>query len=147
MITKRTVLLVFLIFLVFPFLMGISRRPAVEPVTGISIDNLQTPPTSKFVGFDFSSGKPKDLRPQSYRKVRKVSADSEDKGMSPAYFVIFLAFLPLAVWFGIMKKIRQDEISAIPNAVDFKAYQERRQKVAAEAQADEKEKSKISKAS
>ena len=72
-----------------------GRGPAVEPVTGISIEeyNETTPQTGR--GFDFN---------QENSFFEKAPTDTS-LSMTTVAFLIFASALPFIVWFGVMRAL------------------------------------------
>ncbi|PIP90116.1 MAG: hypothetical protein COW01_09560 [Bdellovibrionales bacterium CG12_big_fil_rev_8_21_14_0_65_38_15] len=72
-----------------------SRGPAVEPVTGISIEeyNETTPQPGR--GFDFN---------QTDTFFEKAPTDTS-LTMTTVAFLIFASSLPFIVWFGVMRAL------------------------------------------
>ena len=72
-----------------------ARSPAVEPVTGISIDQYKEVEAGKDQGYDFSKNEP------NYIKARS------DAELSPttAFFLVVASALPFIVWFGVMRAL------------------------------------------
>lgn len=70
-----------------------ARSPAVDPVSGISIEEYTEvdPKTTK--GFDFTNSKDSDL-----------VKDSE-LNASTAFFLLVASILPVVVWFGVMRAL------------------------------------------
>ena len=72
-----------------------ARSPAVEPVTGISIEEYNETKPSPSAGFDFSKTE------ESYTKA------PADTGLSltSALFLLLASALPFVVWFGVMRAL------------------------------------------
>lgn len=70
-----------------------ARSPAVDPVSGISIEEYREvdPKTTK--GFDFRNSKDSAL-----------TKDSE-LNLSTAFFLLVASILPVVVWFGVMRAL------------------------------------------
>lgn len=81
-----------------------GRSPAVEPVTGISIDQYKEVDPAKDPGFNFKQSAPKQV---SFRKPagKRAPADYES-GPSITTTIAFLTLVisfPIALWFTMMK--------------------------------------------
>tara|TARA_R110000868_G_scaffold16687_11_gene74218 strand:- start:2959 stop:3348 length:390 start_codon:yes stop_codon:yes gene_type:complete len=72
-----------------------ARSPAVEPVTGISIEEYTETKPSPSSGFDFTK------TDESYAKA------PSDTGLSltSAIFLFLASSLPFVVWFGVMRAL------------------------------------------
>tara|TARA_R110002049_G_scaffold156002_3_gene320944 strand:- start:632 stop:1012 length:381 start_codon:yes stop_codon:yes gene_type:complete len=72
-----------------------ARGPAVEPVSGISIEEYNETTPKEGRGFDFSSD-------NTY--YEKMPADTNLSATS-IIFLVFASALPFFVWFGIMRAL------------------------------------------
>ena len=114
-----------LILLVIPTL-NFARKPAVEPVTGISIDHIPPADPKNADGFPFDS-KPKDLTKeqqaqapasnQNQRPKLETGVDGED---SSTWFLLFLVALPVAIWFVLMKNIEPPKPAEVKEISEVK---------------------------
>jgi len=90
--------------------MAFARKPAVEPVTGIAIDQYDDVAPSKATPFQFGQKKTKNLAPAKSRKEVKqtsIKQESESKSQTNKIIVILMVcLLPIAVWLGLMKGIK-----------------------------------------
>jgi hypothetical protein len=112
------------ILLLTSFTMAEAREPAVEPVTGISIDDYKVIPPSQAKGYDFQKGKPKEVTkkapvqksndrqfaatiPVETKTTQQLGANAPTWPVS--IFLFVLIALPFGAWFGIMKSLGQDK--------------------------------------
>lgn len=100
-----------------------ARKPAVEPVTGISIDQYDDVHPSKAKAYDFNLKNTKKLAPaKSAKKVKQTSLEQmkDKKSKVNQGIVILLVFLlPVAVWLGLMKGIKDFDQEVPNNVVDL----------------------------
>lgn len=116
-------------FVIFTLIFGLlsfqsfARKPAVEPVSGISIDQYADVPPSKAKPFDFTQGQTKKLAPAKKGKtVKKTTMEDmrTTKSRTNKILVIVMVFLlPVAVWLGLMKGIKDLDIEEPSNVVDL----------------------------
>ncbi len=106
-----------------------AREPAVEPVTGISIDDYKVIPPSQAKGYDFQKGKPKSVADKqpiqkttdttattAFKKVETKTTKqlgSEAPAWPTSILLFLLVALPFGAWFGIMKSLEQDKTEDI----------------------------------
>lgn len=99
--------------------MAQARKPAVEPVTGISIDDYKEVPPSEAQGYDWNKGqnnqanrKPKSVEqapvntdelPQ--KEIETVSTPD----LTPAVVLLFMLSLPFGIWFFLLGKLEKPE--------------------------------------
>ncbi len=95
-----------------------ARKPAVEPVLGISIDNQKTVPPGQAQGFDFNSGKAKNL--QTSKEIPNESF--------PWSLIALLSLLPLAISIVIVKKSRKikHETQLPDNAINLDQHRKKK---------------------
>ncbi len=103
--------------------MTFARGPAVEPVTGISIDQYDDVPPSKAVPFDFSQeNRTKKLEPVKKNTVKETNLETlEDSQSSTNKYIVILmvCLLPIAVWLGLMKGVKDLDEEVPSNIVDL----------------------------
>ncbi|WP_372651784.1 hypothetical protein [Halobacteriovorax sp.] len=103
--------------------MTFARGPAVEPVTGISIDQYEDVPPSEAVPFDFSQdGKTKKVAPIKKNTVKETNLETleDSRSTTNKYIVILMVcLLPLAVWLGLMKGVKDLDEEIPSNIVDL----------------------------
>ena len=125
---------IFFIFLfAFP-LTSMGRGPAVEPVSGISIDDFKEVPPSQAKGYRFTKGQPKQLVPQKTKPIAKnpvtkiktsIDTRSEKQVYGPdsnwpsAIFLLVLLAMPFGLWVSIMKSLDDKEIVQPDNTIPF----------------------------
>lgn len=107
-ISKHLILFLFLTLVTSS--MAFARKPAVEPVTGISIDQYDDVAPSKATPFKFGQEKTKNMAPaKSKKEVKQTSIkdNNESKSQTNKIIVILMvSLLPIAVWLGLMKGIK-----------------------------------------
>ena len=116
----------FTLFLAIASNQSFARKPAVEPVSGISIDQYDDVPPAKANPYDFNQGKTKELAPAKRSKaVKKTTLDdmkSSKKSRTNQVIVLLMVFLlPVAVWLGLMKGIKDLDNERPNNIVDLDA--------------------------
>ncbi len=103
--------------------MAFARKPAVEPVTGISIDQYDDVSPSKATPFSFGQAKTKNLAPAKTKKEVKQTSlkqTSESGSQTNKIIVILMVcLLPIAVWLGLMKGIKDLDQEEMNNVVDL----------------------------
>lgn len=101
-------LLIIFVFLLFAGIAS-ARAPAVEPITGISIDDQPKIPPSKAKYFDFRNEKPKVTVVK--KSTEKGSAPSSGKvgakEISPFYLIFLIIALPFFVRFVLMDDLKK----------------------------------------
>ena len=113
---KKFTLLLFLILISFSY----ARKPAIEPVTGISIDEYQDGPATGATGFDFTAQKSKNLQGQ------QLAQNSPADGL-PVSLMIFLAFLPFAISLLILRKLKHSrQTTASTNTIDLNEHRQKK---------------------
>lgn len=136
---KPIILFVFMTAGLFSFQTE-ARRPAVEPVMGLSIEEYENVTPEQSQGFNFE-------RPQADRPPQNenVNIDSIRQGNSIAprnlinqpssatessapatLFYILLSLLPFIVWFGLMKNL--DAEQQVDNSAEMYDLEEQRRK-------------------
>lgn len=106
--------LILLAIITLPFSV-FARKPAVEPVTGISIDHYKDVPPSQAQGFDWTSDKEakpsKTNNTQSKLDVDKLPeqqiTDTTGPDLTPAIILFFLLVLPFGIWFFLLGKLEE----------------------------------------
>ena len=100
-----------------------GRKPAVEPVTGLSIDQYDDVHPSKAKAYDFNTNKTKKLAPaKGAKKVKQTSIDQmKDKKskMNQGIVLLMVFLLPVAVWLGLMKGVKDLDQEVPNNVVDL----------------------------
>lgn len=107
---KLTILLILLLPL-----SAFARKPAVEPITGISIDDYRDVPPSKAKGYNWNEGESKvtseAIAPKgdtSKLPTRSI-ADSTGPDLKPAFILVLLLVLPFGIWFFMNGKLDEPE--------------------------------------
>ena len=101
-----------LILLILPFT-SFARKPAVEPVTGISIDEYKDVPPSQAKGFNWTNPKKVDSvtneksKFDSSKLPEQVISTAEAPDLTPAIVLFFMTILPFAVWFFLLGKLEE----------------------------------------
>lgn len=102
---KKFFLLILILIMSMPLW---ARKPAVDPIMGISIDNepkVKEPSLS--TGFQFSSYQEIKRHPQSIEQNNEMRGQTQEPDkVTPFFFMFLLLFLPVGLWFGIMKNIK-----------------------------------------
>lgn len=103
-----------------------AREPAVEPVTGISIDDYKVIPPSQAKGYEFQKGKPTNVGQKTpvQKTITNTTATTEvtnietkttkqlqtdAPGWPTSLFLFVLIALPFGAWFGIMRSLQEDK--------------------------------------
>jgi len=84
-----------------------ARKPAVDPIMGISIDNEpvdKNPSLSK--GYKFDSYQELKRSPQSLNDEKVTLAINETDQTIPIFLIGFMLFLPALVWFGFLNHLK-----------------------------------------
>lgn len=104
-----------------------AREPAVEPVTGISIDDYKVIPPSQAKGYEFQKGKPSNVAQKApvqktttttnttattvtnieTKSTKQLQTDAP--GWPTSLFLFVLIALPFGAWFGIMRSLQEDK--------------------------------------
>lgn len=84
-----------LLLLTFSTPLFANRSPAVEPVTGISIEEYRETTPSPSSGFDFTN---------SEAFYEKAPTDTQ-LSTTTVLFLLFASALPFVVWFGVMNAL------------------------------------------
>ncbi len=107
---KLTILLILLL----PF-SAFARKPAVEPVTGISIDEYKEVPPSQAKGFNWNKDESKitteAVAPKgdtSKLPSRSISETTEPS-LKPAFILVLLLILPFGIWFFMNGELDEPE--------------------------------------
>lgn len=109
--------LLILALITLPF-SSFARKPAVEPVTGISIDEYKDVPPSQAQGYDWNQG-----QTTKTKKVNQVAAPKGDvtklpeqeitmtsvPDLTPAVMLMFMLLLPFGIWFFLLGKLETPE--------------------------------------
>lgn len=97
-----------------------ARKPAVEPVMGLSIEEYENVPPEQSQGFDFEQNEAPETQsrqpgqeqltapqtpPVASRNFINQSAQSSSPDTPATLFYILLSLLPFVVWFGLMKNL------------------------------------------
>ena len=130
----RVLILTFAVALLLIPTMNFARKPAIEPVMGISIDHMPKVDPKKHKGYPFDS-KPVDLTQQKGSEQQQVQVqrpkqiqtqveyqkptletgiEGED---SSVWFLLFLFLLPVAIWFVLMTNIGRKKPEEIDHDV------------------------------
>ncbi len=100
---KIITLILFLVCL-FMSLPTMARKPAVEPIMSISIDNEPVVDDPNFKGYSFDKNTESNRNPQSLKEAGIPLRPEND--MTFAYlFIGLMFFLPAFMWFGILRHI------------------------------------------
>lgn len=129
---KKTNLILILALLTLTSFGLHARGPAVEPVTGISIDDYKEIPPEQAKGYDFQKGKPKAIAKKAHSEssiaptkpvVTKTEKQIYSEGPSwpISIFLILLVALPFGAWFGVLKGLSSEETTeeAPSNTIAF----------------------------
>jgi hypothetical protein len=125
---KVLIQLCFLIALAISIGKTQARKPAVEPVMGISIDHYKKTDPKKDKGFNWNEqtnkveNKVNTARPSNIdlnieivpqkALVYDLNIPTSKAPVWPSFLLgALLIFLPVALWFGIMKSLRKEEQS------------------------------------
>ena len=110
-------------------LTSFARKPAVEPVTGISIDEYKDVPPSQAQGYDWnqeSQGKTKGkikFAPAIKGDVTKLPQheieSTSTPDLTPAIILMLMLLLPFGIWFFLLGKLE-----APATEVGFKDHEE-----------------------
>jgi hypothetical protein len=107
---KLTILLILLLPLT-----AFARKPAVEPVTGISIDEYKEVPPSEAKGYNWNEGEAKvtkeAIAPKGDVSRLPTQTISETTGMdlTPAIILVMLLILPFGIKFFLNGKLDKPE--------------------------------------
>lgn len=104
--------------------MSFARKPAVEPVSGISIDQYDDVSPEKATPYNFNQEKTKKLVPIDTKKEVKQRTlnQLEEKTTSTTNQILVLLMvmtLPIAVWLGLMKGVKDLDQEVPNNVVDL----------------------------
>ncbi len=80
-----------------------GRAPAVEPVTGISIDQYQEVDPKKDPGFNWNQDKSKHIRLKNEGQRTPAAYDSKSSIAMTVIFILGIVSFPIALWFTLMK--------------------------------------------
>ena len=125
-----------------------SRSPAVEPVMGISIEEIDHVHPDQAIPFDFSNAEGASRSPAievetnyDFAAPPRSQASNESSNL-PIPIIGLALILPLFIWFAILKDIKpgQDLPTPLNGAIDLEARREA-------MKTSEKDHDKISKAS
>jgi hypothetical protein len=117
-----------------------ARKPAVLPVTSISIDQYNDVPPSKAKGYDWNNNKNAVKTITTKKPVARTPAIqrydfNQTKTSGPSIpviaFLILMFGLPMALWWGIMKGLDQPEetnnAEDVGSVVDLKSERAKRE--------------------
>jgi hypothetical protein len=108
---KLTILLILLLPL-----SAFARKPAVEPVTGISIDDYRDVPPSKAKGFNWNEGESKVTKEaiapkgDTSKLPTRSIAEGSAPDLKPAFVLVLLLILPFGIWFFMNGNLDEPEI-------------------------------------
>lgn len=129
MIQINKQLILFLLLTFVSTSLTFARGPAVEPVTGISIDQYDDVPPSKATPFDFSQdSEAKKAQPIKKGTVKETNLEAleDSKSTTNKYIVILMVcLLPVAVWLGLMKGVKDLDQEVPSNIVDLDSKREK----------------------
>ncbi len=100
-----------------------ARKPAVDPVQEISIEEYNDVPPEKARPFDFSQDSKKSATKKILVKKQvpiKSIKSLEDKNHSFNYLFLFIFFLPFAIWIGIKSTLKSKEENIEDNVTELK---------------------------
>lgn len=96
-----------------------ARGPAVEPVSGISIDDYKEVPPKQAKGYHFQKGKPvsaSTVAPvETFTETKKPDAKPKEQVYDnvPAWplsvLLVLLVGLPFGIWIGVMKSLGKEQ--------------------------------------
>lgn len=100
-------------------LSSFARKPAVEPVTGISIDEYKEVPPSQAQGYNWNKKNTESLKvkentaPQVKGDVsalpeREISSTT-GPNLTPAIVLFFMLILPFGIWYFLLGKLDEPE--------------------------------------
>jgi hypothetical protein len=120
--------LAFVIVLTMTLKNADARKPAVDPVKEISIEEYNDVPPEQAKAYDFSR-KSKTLNAAKKPLVRNVvpvkSIDSlEDKSKSLNFLFIFVFATPFLIWFGIRQMVKRNDEDNMDNVTVLKTKKE-----------------------
>jgi len=105
--------LIVLSLILLPFTVQ-ARKPAVEPITGISIDDYKEVPPEQAKGFDWNN-KNKNLRVEAGAKpaakidISKLPEQEitsiSTPDLTPAIILMMMLSLPFGIWFFLLGKL------------------------------------------
>lgn len=96
-----------------------GRAPAVEPVTGISIDQYREVDPKEDKGFDWHQDSSKFTRFKNNRTTGQRASVAYDSSASTTMSVVFLVAIvafPIALWFTLMKSFPNTPSSSPENS-------------------------------
>jgi predicted nucleic acid-binding Zn ribbon protein len=92
-----------------------ARKPAIEPIMGISIDDNPPANPEKNPGFKFESNTKKAATapktttapaPQA-KALPEVTSEKETTSIASYIFMVFVIALPIVVWFSMMSNLHK----------------------------------------
>ncbi|MFT6068207.1 MAG: hypothetical protein ACJAT2_002921 [Bacteriovoracaceae bacterium] len=107
---KLTILLILLLPL-----SAFARKPAVEPVTGISIDEYKEVPPSQAKGYNWNEGESKvtteAVAPKGdpSKLPSRTISEATEPNLKPAFILVLLLVLPFGIWFFMNGKLDDPE--------------------------------------
>ncbi|ATH06970.1 hypothetical protein BIY24_03170 [Halobacteriovorax marinus] len=120
--TKQFILFLFLALITSS--MSFARKPAVEPVSGISIEEYNDVPPSKATPFDFTQKKEQPSAAVKKNEVKTTTINELDDAKSSTnqiIVILMVCLLPIAVWLGLMKGVKDLEEETPNNVVDLES--------------------------
>lgn len=127
--------LVLTIFLLFAFQLH-ARSPAVEPIMGISIEEIDHVPPEEATPFDFSQPENVSRSPAievptvyDFQTNRRTLSGFEGDAVIPYALIGLVLLLPIVIWFGVMKNLDQGYASPkmAKNTVSLEEVRKRKQ--------------------
>lgn len=96
----------FIMIAIIPF--SFARKPAIEPVQGISIDHYKEVPPSQDKGFNFNSGPSETVKTHDVQTNPSHSSSSENSPWPAAFAFTFFMLLPALLWWAVLSKTENE---------------------------------------
>jgi hypothetical protein len=107
--------------ILFSIQLAHARKPAVDPVVGISIEEYKEVPPEKAKGFNFNQARKPDAAQRVHNSAEIREGSASDTAGAENLLVVFLVFLPViaaGMTFYLLKKEQPEEIKS-DNVVDI----------------------------
>lgn len=89
-----------------------ARSPAVEPVMGLSIEEIDHVPPEEATGFDFSQPENASRSPAievpvnyDFNAPTRTETPNTREGQFPVSLIALMLVLPFIIWFGLMRNL------------------------------------------
>ena len=116
--------LVLIIMLSLSFRVAIARKPAVEPVRGLSIDHHEKVDQEDAKGFDWNDNQgTKNNAPVMKAEDQRVEMETRDAEPFPVTLVVVLTLLPVGIFLAVsryktqMPQVTAEETEAAPSNI------------------------------